>query len=320
MSHGSLEISNSSRLYSANKKTGVMYFLKKDWALYLLLVIPVLFYVVFLYLPMYGLIIAFKEFNPFIGFFGGDFVGFGIFREIFKMSDFTNAVRNTLVLNTVALIFYFPCPIILAIMLNELKKSFLKSTIQSLIYLPYFISWIIIGGMVYQILSEQSGAINILLKTLGLHTIPFLTNGNWWIVAFVGTLIWQATGYNAIVYLAAITGINTELYEAAIVDGCGKIRLTWHITLPCIKPVIVIMMILAIGGIMNIGFDRAIALYNPLVSENADVISLFIYRVGLQNGRYSAATAIGLFQGIINLVMLSGANFIAKKLGEDGVW
>lgn len=306
-------------LKKKQRKSSVLLIIKRDWALYLLLVIPMIYYLIFHYLPYYGLTLAFKEFNPFVGFLGGDFVGFDIFKQLFKMDQFYYAVRNTLVLNIVALIFSFPCPIIVAIMLNELRNAAFKRVVQSLLYLPYFISWIIIGGMVYQILAK-GGVVNNIITALGANPVPFLTNDSWWIFTFIITLIWQSTGYNAIVYLAAITGINPELYEAGIVDGCGRLRLIWNITLPSIKNVIVIMFILAVGNIMNIGFDRAFSLQNPVVSNTADVISTFVYRVGIQNGRYSVATAVGLFQSVIGCILLTAANLLATKLGEDGIW
>ena len=316
--------SNITAMETGSSKKGlnrnsIVPIIKRDWALYLLMAIPLLYYLIFHYLPYYGLTLAFKEFNPFVGFLGGEFVGLNIFKELFKMDHFYFAVRNTLWLNLVALIFYFPCPIIIAIMLNELRNVVLKRTIQSLLYLPYFISWIIIGGMVYQVMSKE-GVINHLITLLGMDTVPFLTNDKWWVFTFIVTLIWQATGYNAIVYLAAITGISQELYEAGIVDGCGRLRLIWNITLPSIKNVIVVMLILAVGNIMNVGFDRAFALQNPVVSNTSDVISTFVYRVGIQNGRYSVATAVGLFQSIIGCILLTATNFLANKFGEDGIW
>lgn len=316
----SLERVQSDNGLSARKKQpGFINTIRKDWALYLLMVLPMIYYIIFHYLPYYGLTLAFKEFNPFAGFLGGDFVGLDIFRQLFKMDQFYYAIRNTLLLNLCALLISFPCPIIMAIMLNELKNQVAKRMIQSLLYLPYFLSWIIIGGMVYQILSK-GGVVNHLMVMLGADPIPFLTSEKWWIFTFIMSLIWQSTGYNAIVYLAAISGINPELYEAGIVDGCGRIRLIWNITLPGIKNVIVVMLILAVGNIMNIGFDRAFSLQNPVVSNVSDVISTFVYRVGIQNGRYSIATAVGLFQSVIAFVLLTVTNFVAKKFGEEGIW
>lgn len=292
---------------------------RKDYQLYLILIPPLLFYLIFLYTPMYGLIIAFKDYDMFGGFLAGKWVGLDVFKEVFRMSMFWKAVRNTLMLNILSLILAFPGPIVLAIMLNELKNVVFKRVIQSVVYLPYFMSWVIIGGIVYQILSTDYGVVNGFLNSLGIPSVPFLTEKHWWVVTFLGTLIWQGSGYNAIIYLAAITGINPELYEAAIVDGCGKLRMIWSITLPCIKPTIVIMFILSVGNIMNIGFERAFALMNPIVSDYADVISTFVYRIGIENSRFSVATAVGLFQSTVAIVMLLLANLLAKKLGEDGI-
>lgn len=304
---------------SKKSNNNLIYF-KNNFYLYLLIIIPITFYLVFSYLPMVGLVISFKDYNMFQGLFSGKWVGLDVFKEVFKMKDFWSAVKNTFTLNIISLLVSFPCPIILAIMLNELKKVFAKRVFQSVVYLPYFISWMLIGGMAIQILSQNYGYVNHFIKLMGLPPIPFLTNNVWWVVTFVGTLVWQSTGYNSIIYLAAITGINPELYEAAKMDGCTRIGLVRHVTLPCIKPTIVIMFILAVGNIMNIGFDRVYALQNPIVMDVADTIATYVFRTGIQNARYSVATAVGLFQSIVALVMISMANYITKKLGEEGIW
>ncbi|MCX7711780.1 MAG: ABC transporter permease subunit [Clostridia bacterium] len=313
-------ISFGTKFNTQSLKGYKLYFLKQDIYLYLMIALPLAFYAIFLYMPMYGLSIAFKDYNMFSGFLGGEWIGFDVFKEVFKMQQFWYAVRNTLMLNLLSLIIAFPGPILLAIMLNEIRNNLAKRFLQSVVYLPYFMSWMIIGGLLTQILSENYGIVNIAIKALGLPSVPFLLDEKLWVGTFLGALVWQSSGYNAIIYLAAITGINPELFEAAAVDGCGRLRAIWHITLPSLKPTIVIMLILNIGNLMNIGFERAFALQNPVVAKYADVISTFVFRIGIENGQYSVATAVGLFQSTIAIVMLVLANFIAKKTGEEGIW
>ncbi|WP_127585652.1 ABC transporter permease [Paenibacillus koleovorans] len=305
--------------YIPKRKGSYSHFFK-DRYLYLMVCIPVLFYFVFKYYPMYGIVIAFQDYNMFKGFFGSEWVGLDVFRELFRMKQFWSALGNTLMLSLLDLAVGFPGPIVLAILLNELRTGLFKKISQSLLYLPHFLSWIIISGMLYQILSVKYGLVNHILEWSGIGTIPFLTDPNWWIFTYVASGVWQNIGWGAIIYLAAMAGINSELYEAASVDGAKRFRLIWHVTLPCIRPTIVILFILTIGNILNVGFERVFALSNSLVSENSEVIATFVYQVGIQNAQFSLATAIGLFQSTVALVLLVISNFLAKKLGEDGIW
>ena len=281
---------------------------------------PVCYYILFHYVPMYGVTIAFKDYNPFQGIFGSPWVGLDVFRDIFKMKEFSCAVRNTLVLNMLNLFLGFPMPILLAIMLNEVRQTKLKRVYQTLLYLPHFISWVIIGGLVYQLFSESYGIVNTIIKSFGLPPVPFLTQKSNWIVMYLSVGIWQSAGWGAIIYLAAITGIDPQIYEAAVVDGCGKLKMIWNITLPSIKGTVIIMFILNAGRIMNISLDQPMMLSNVLVEEVSDVISTFVYRVGLQSGKFSVGTAVGLFQSLISLVMLLTTNFITNKMGNEGIW
>ena len=302
-------------------KTGrVPLWLKRDIYLYMMLVLPVVYYLVFCYVPMYGTTIAFKDYNIFDGMFKSEWIGFETFKSIFKMKEFSRAVFNTLRLNFLSLIFGFPSPIILALMLNEVKSKIFKKSVQTILYLPHFISWVIIGGFVTQIFSTNTGILNNLIKGLGGAPIEFLTNGRLWIMTYTLMGIWQGIGWGAIVYLAAITGVSQDIYEAATVDGCGRIRMIFSITLPSIKPTIATMFILQVGKIMNIGLDQPIMLSNSLVMEQADVISTFVYRVGLSGADFSVATAVGLFQSVVGLIMLVAANTVVNRLGEEGIW
>ncbi len=301
-------------------KKGFGHYLKRDIYLYLLLVLPVAYFILFKYVPMYGIVIAFKEYNIFQGVFDSPWIGWDAFREVFKSDDFYRALKNTFLLNGFDMIFGFPAPIILAIIINEVKSVRYKRISQTMLYLPHFLSWVIIGGIALQIFAPNFGMIDTIVKGMGFKTIPFLTEKWHWLATYTGIGIWQSAGWGMIIYLAAITGIPSELYEAADVDGAGRLRKIWSITLPAIKPTIIILFILNIGKISMIGFDRPYILGNQQVKDFSDVISTYVYRVGLQSSRYNIATAVGLFQSIVGLVFLTVTNWIANKSGEQGIW
>ncbi|MDD9269246.1 ABC transporter permease [Paenibacillus sp. GCM10023248] len=292
----------------------------KDYQLYVLLILPIAYFIVFKYVPMYGAAIAFQDYSIFQGVTGSEWVGFDHFRELFAMSQFYQVVRNTLLLNFLDLFFSFPAPIILALLLNELRVIWFKKVAQTILYLPHFISWIIIGGLVYQMFATKGGLVNNLIQDIGLPAFPFLTEKNHWLLVYLGTGIWQSAGWGTIIYLAALTGINKELYEAAEVDGAGRWKRVWHITLPGIRSTIVVMLIMQLGHIMTIGFERPFVMGNPLVMDYAEVISTFVYKAGLQSAQFSLATAMGLFQALVGLIFVILANTIAKRFGEQGLW
>ena len=297
--------------------------LLRDWRLYVMLILPVTFYLLFCYKPMAGVVIAFQKYNLFKGIWGSKWVGLDNFRFVVeKMRDFPIALYNTIFLNLLGLICGFPVPIILAIMLNEIRSTKVKRVSQTLLYLPHFLSWIIIGGMVLQIFSPTTGVVNALLMKLGLtdKNIPFLTEGTHWQMTYTFVGVWQSMGWGTILYLSAITGINMELFEAAKIDGANKLEQIWHVTLPGIRSTIVVLLILNIGQMMNIGFDRPYVMGNPLVQDYCDVLSTFVYRAGITNGKFERATAIGLFQSVVGLVMISVANMATKRMGEQGIW
>ncbi|ACL74531.1 ABC transporter permease [Ruminiclostridium cellulolyticum] len=301
-------------------KKGFGHYFKRDIYLYLLLVLPVAYFIIFKYIPMYGIVIAFKEYNIFQGVLASPWIGWDAFREVFRSDDFFRALRNTFLLNGFDMIFGFPAPIILAIIINEVKSVRYKRISQTMLYLPHFLSWVIIGGIVLQIFAPNFGMIDTIVKDMGFKTIPFLTEKWHWLATYTGIGIWQSAGWSMIIYLAAISGIPAELYEAADVDGAGRLRKIWSITLPAIKSTIIILFILNIGKISMIGFDRPYILGNQQVKDFSDVISTYVYRVGLQSSRYNIATAVGLFQSIVGLVFLSVTNWIANKSGEQGIW
>ncbi|NGZ73926.1 sugar ABC transporter permease [Saccharibacillus sp. VR-M41] len=294
-------------------------YLKRYWQLYALLALPILYFVIFRYGPMYGVQIAFKDFNLFTGINDSEWIGLEAFREVFAMNDFYITLRNTFMLNFLDLIVSFPAPIILAIMLYEVRSGWFKRFSQTVLYIPHFISWVIIGGIVYQLFGTQSGMINGVLQGLGFEAVPFLTEKNSWLITYLFTGVWQSAGWGTILYLAALTGVNKELFEAADVDGASRLRKIWHITLPSIKPTIVTLLILNLGKMVSIGFDRPYIIGNTAVREYSDVLSTFVYRIGLEAGQYTLATVVGLFQAVVGLVFILGSNYISKKTTGDGI-
>lgn len=297
------------------KKKGFGFYLKRDWQLYLLIAIPLIFIIVFKFLPMLGLSIAFLDYKPIKGFAGSEFIGLEVFQKVFTSPDFYKALKNTLLLNILDLVMGFPMPIILAIFLNEITSKWYKRVTQTVLYLPHFLSWVIIAGLAYQLFSPQSGYINIMLG----KQIPFLTEKWHWLASYVMIGVWQSMGWGTIIYLAAITGINGDLYEAATVDGAGRWRKIWNITLPSIRPTIVVMLIMALGRMLGSSFERPFTLSNPMVTEMSDVIATYVYRVGLQQNQYNVATAVGLFQSVVGLVLVLASDKFAKLMGENGI-
>ncbi len=296
--------------------------LARDWRLYVMLAIPFLWYILFCYKPMSGIIIAFQKYSIFKGVSGSPFVGWKNFEFVFGMRDFGIALGNTLLLNFLDLLFGFPMPIILAIMLNEMRTPKLKKVSQTMLYLPHFLSWVIIGGMVLKIFAPTTGVINSMLLKSGLidKNIPFLTEGNWWRFTYVLVGVWQNMGWGTIIYLAAITGLDMNLFEAAQIDGANKLQQIWHVTLPGIRSTIVVLLIMNIGRMMSVGFDRPYIIGNTIVKDYCDVISTFVYRVGIVNTKYDRATAVGLFQSVIGLVLITVANAVSRAFDEQGIW
>ncbi|TLS53898.1 sugar ABC transporter permease [Paenibacillus antri] len=294
--------------------------IKKNYDLYLLLVPGFLFFLIFSYIPMGGLIIAFKDYNIFKGIFASDWVGLDHFKEMLDIPAFWQMIRNTLTLNVLSLVIGFPAPIILALMLNEVRAKYFKKISQSLLYLPHFMSWIVLGGIVYNLLSPENGVVNEIMRQIGLPEIYFMVDKVWWIVAYTFSGVWAAAGWGTIIYLAAMTAIDPHLYEAAVIDGAGRFRKIWNITLPGIMSTIVVLLILNIGHMVSIGIEQPLALTNPVVTDVSEVISTYIYSVGIKQGEFGLTTAVGMVQSVINLILVLGANYTAKRLGNEGIW
>jgi len=294
-------------------------YMVQNWQLYVLLIIPLAFAITFKYMPLSGLILAFKDYKIARGFWGSEWVGFQIFQEIFAHREFIRALRNTLLLNTLDLMFSFTAPILLALLLNEIRHSVYKRVNQSLLYLPHFLSWPIIGALAYQLLGLGNGLINNLIEMLGGERIPFLQSDYHWLASYVGIGVWAGMGWGTIIYLAAISGVNPELYEAATVDGAGRWRRMWYVTIPGIRATIVTLLILNLGRIMGGSFEQIYALQNKATTEFTTTIPVLVYRWGIEGGNFSRATAVGLFQSVVGLILILIADRIAKKLGEDGL-
>lgn len=297
-------------------------YLSRYWTLYLLLLTPLTYFVIFKYIPMLYIQIAFKKYSIIKNAFEMPWAanyGFEYFIKAFSNRDFLYALRNTVGLNLLDLIIGFPAPIILAILLNEVPFKKLKSFTQTIAYMPHFLSWIIIAGLALQIFAPSTGLVNNVLGYFGLSPIPFLNDPAHWVVTYVFLGIWQSVGWNTIIYLAAIAGINSELYEAAAIDGAGRLRRIWHVTLPGIRSTIVVLLIISLGHILGSGFDRPFALTNPLVKNVSNVIATFVYTNGIRGLQFSLTTAVGLFQSVVCVGFLFMADYLAKKFGERGI-
>ncbi|OMF38664.1 polysaccharide ABC transporter ATP-binding protein [Paenibacillus sp. FSL H8-0548] len=298
---------------------GLWYYFKRDRDLYLLLLIPIFFVVLFKIVPMFGAVVAFKDYKIAKGFWDSDWVGFQVFLDIFAKRDFGRAVRNTVMLNTLDLLLSFTAPIVLSLLLNEIRSVRMKRINQTLLYLPHFLSWVIIGAIAYQLLGLGNGVINNLVESFGGTRIPFLQSDNHWLLSYLLIGVWQSMGWGTIIYLASISSINPELYEAAIVDGAGRLRKMWNVTLPGIRVTIVTLLIMNLGKVMGGSFERIYALANKATTEYTTTIEVLVYRWGIEAGHFSRATALGLFQAVIGLGLVLLADYIAKKLGEDGL-
>jgi putative aldouronate transport system permease protein len=294
--------------------------LRRDKYLYLLALPGLIFFLIFKYVPMWGIIISFQNYSPFAGIMGSEWVGLEHFRRFFSNPEFMLLFRNTMAINLMNLVLFFPLPIVLSLMINELRSVVYKRLVQSIVYMPHFLSWVIISGLTFLMLAKGEGLFNNIMEAMGANRIDILTNPN----AFWGMLtlqsIWKECGWGTILFLAAMAGVDPQVYEAAKMDGASRIRQMWHITLPAIRSVIVILLILRLGQMMDVGFEQVFLMYNGAVSQVAEVFDTYVYRVGIQQGEFSYSTAAGLFKSVVGLIMVLLANWFAKKMGEEGVY
>ncbi|WP_243108295.1 ABC transporter permease [Butyrivibrio sp. X503] len=298
-------------------------YFKRYYQLYLLLALPLIYLLIFKYVPMWYILIAFKKYSivlPVHKMAWAKHNGMEFFIKAFKSKDFLVALRNTIMLNLKDLIVGFPVPIIFALILNELRVKRFKKVVQTITYMPHFLSWVVIYGLALQLFAPSTGLVNLFVEKLGGNSINFLGEPGNWVRTYIGLGIWQSFGWNSIIYLAAIAGISPDLYEAASVDGASRFQKMWHITLPGIRSTIIVLLIMALGNIIGSGFDRPFAMANPTVLEKAEVIATYVYKAGIKGSQFSLTAAVGLFQSVVNVFFLLGANWLSRKFGERGIW
>ncbi|MFC0329841.1 ABC transporter permease [Paenibacillus sepulcri] len=302
------------------RKQSIWNGIKRDKFLYLLALPGIVFFILFKYVPMWGIIISFQNYSPYQGMWRSPWVGFDHYVRFFSNPGFMMLFRNTMAINLLSLLLFFPLPILISVMLAEVRSIAYKRVIQTIVYLPHFLSWVIIVGITFLLLSTGEGVVNQLLVAAGLNKIEFLTTPNYFWGLLTAQSIWKDAGWGTIIFLAAMAGIDPQLYEAAKIDGAGRLRQIWHVTLPGIRPVIIILLILRIGHMMDVGFEQVFLMMNGAVSEVADVFDTYVYRLGVKQGQFSFSTAVGVFKSVIGLLLVIGANRLAKKFGEEGVY
>ncbi len=292
----------------------------EHWVAYLMILPTVIWYIVWNYMPMYGILAAFKKYSVFKGVWKSEWVGLKNFTDFFSSPYAWRLIRNTLLINLYSLLTIFPLTIVLALLLNEIRSKFFKSSVQTMLYLPHFISTVVVAGMVVTFLSPSSGIINIAISAFGGEKTYFLTKKEYFRTIYLVMSGWQSIGFGTILYTAALSNIDDTLYEAAMLDGAGKLRQVWHITLPGIAPTISIKLIMAIGGLLSVGSEAILLLYQPITYETADVISTYVYRVSIEGGNISMGTAVGLFNGLVGALLIVISNYISKKVTNAGLW
>ena len=303
-----------------SRTDAIKIYLYKNWQFWALIALPVIYLIIFNYIPMGGIILAFKRFSPRKGIFGSDFVGLMYFRQFLGAPSSLRIIRNTLRLGVYSLLVGFPIPILLALAINEVKHQRLKKFVQIVTYAPYFISLVVLVGIMMRIMDLRTGILNHLIVALGGKPVNFFGSKDIFPHLYVWSGVWQISGYASIIYIAALSGVNPELQEAAIIDGASRVQRIWNVDLPAIRPTIVMMLIFNVGQIMNIGFEKAYLMKNSVNQANAEIISTFVYEIGLKNGDFSFSTALGLFNSVISLLLFVFVNEISKRLTETSVW
>jgi len=314
-------LNNSEKHFKPPKKRNALIqnFLR-HWQLYLIMLLPIIYIVVFHYIPMYGVQLAFRSFNPSLGITGSPWAGFQFFDQFFRSPSSREVIWNTLEISIYTILAGFPIPIILAIAINEVKNSFFKKTVQMVTYAPFFISTVVVVGMLLQLLAARTGLIGRVISIIVGQEVHLMNDPAIFHDIFVWSGIWQTAGFGAIIYLAALAGVSPELQEAAVIDGASKMQRIWNVDIQCIRPTIVMLFILSIAGIMNVGFERIFLMQNPLNLSESEVISTFVYKTGLISFNFSFATAVGLFNSVVNCILLVTFNYILKRAGEASLW
>ncbi|WP_248927258.1 ABC transporter permease [Paenibacillus hamazuiensis] len=288
--------------------------------MYLLALPGIAYFILFKFVPMWGLIIAFMKYNPYVGITGSEWIGLKNFTDLFTDNNFYMMLRNTFAINIFGLIFMFPVPIVLSLMLNEVRHEVFKRVNQSIVYLPHFLSWVVVASMTFFILSSDVGIVNKLIAAAGHERVAFLSNPNYFWGLITAQNMWKEAGWGTIIFLAAMAGVDPQRYEAAVVDGAGRWRQIWHITLPAIRPTIIILLILRLGHMADVGFEQVLLMTNPLVMSVAEVFDTYAYTIGILKGQVSVGVTVGMFKGVVGLVLVLASNYIVKKLGHEGIY
>ncbi|MBO0994044.1 ABC transporter permease [Bacillus sp. SD088] len=292
----------------------------KDRWLYLFLLPGLVYFLVYKYLPMWGVLMSFQNYQPHLGIWNSQWVGFKHFERFFSEPEFWMLFRNTLYIAFLDLMIFFPITIIIALLLNEVRKEMFKRFVQTMVYVPHFLSWVVVVGISYILLTTEGGIINELISWVGGDKIPFLMSQDWFRPLIIIQMIWKDAGWGTIIFLAALAGVNSQLYEAARIDGANRWRLLWHITLPSIRSVIVILLILRLGNFLDLGFEQIFLMLNAMNREVGEVFDTYVYQVGIRQGQFSYSAAVGLFKSIVGFILVIGANSLAKKFGEEGIY
>ncbi|TBL79596.1 sugar ABC transporter permease [Paenibacillus thalictri] len=288
--------------------------------MYLLALPGLAFFILFKFVPMWGLLLAFQQYNPYVGISGSEWVGLKHFIELFTDHNFYIMLRNTFAINLFGLIFMFPLPILLALMLNEVRHEVFKRVNQSIVYLPHFLSWVVVASLTFIILSSDIGIINKIMSEMGYERVAFLSNPNYFWGLITAQNMWKEAGWGTIIFLAAMAGVDPQRYEAAVVDGASRFRQIWHITLPAIRPTIIILLILRLGHMADVGFEQVLLMMNPLVTSVAEVFDTYAYSIGILKGQVSVGVTVGMFKGVVGLVLVLVSNYVVKKMGHEGIY
>ena len=300
-------------------------YIKRNYELYMMLIPSLIFLIIFHYVPIYGVLLAFKDYDmfaaesPMLSIFASEWVGLEHFRKLTRNAEFFRAFRNTLIISVSKLVWSFPVPIIFAILLSEIRSVKFQKVIQTVVYLPHFLSWVVVSGLFVSLLNS-TGLVNQFLNLLGFESVRFLMSNETFRGVLIVTEIWKGFGWGSIIYFAAIAGLDQECFEAAMVDGANRFQKIWHVTIPGLLPTVIMMLIISVGGIMSAGFDQVFTMYNPLVYETADIIDTYVYRLGLGSLDFSTGTAVGLFNSVIGLILTLATNKLSRKFTGMGIW
>ncbi|WP_026281096.1 ABC transporter permease [Paenibacillus massiliensis] len=306
--------------HSSSSRGSLLRRLIKNRYLYLMLLPGLVYFIVYKYIPMWGVVIAFQDYHPYLGISGSQWVGFKHFQHFFSDPSFLQLFRNTLILAIYNLVFFFPLPIVISLLLNELRREKFKRFVQTMVYIPHFVSWVVVAGITYTFFTTQGGIVNELLVLMGFGKVNFLLEEGWFRTLITSQVMWKETGWGTIIFLAALSGVDPQQYEASVIDGANRWRQMWHITLPALRSTIIILLILRLGHVMDSGFEQIFLMLNSMNRGVGEVFDTYVYTLGISQGQFSFSTAVGIFKSVIGLMMVIGANRLAKKFGEEGVY